>query len=147
MENTTNDKASPGENRTGHATTNAPSVMPSFLHAMAEPMHATLPAATIAARERVMRGALVAACPEDKAAAILSALIRGFPIIGAGRAADALAAAGFVWPQSAPARCLGPITRAVARRGLIVPKGITKGLTKRSHAGRVNWWRWVGEAS
>jgi len=145
MKNPTNNKASPGLNRTGHTTTNAPTVSPAVPDTMAKPMHAKIPAETIAAREQGMGAALDSTPAKDKAA-IHAALIRGFRIIGSGRAADALAAAGFTWPESAPARCLGPITRAVARLGLIAPEGITKGLTKRSHAGQLTWWRWVGGA-
>jgi len=113
--------------------------------ASAEPMHASPPSVTRRARARGMAAAMCSA-PAADCAAVFAALMKGFQIIRCGRAEDALRAAGFIWPASAPARCLGPITRSVARLGLIQAEDITKGLTTRSHAGRVTWWRWVGGA-
>ncbi len=115
-----------------------------FPNSSPHPMHQNIPRDTIRAREHGMARALGAASPEDKAA-ITNALLTGFRTIREGRAEDAIRAAQFHWPESAPPRCLGAIVAYLGRTGIIAPLTITKGLSKRSHAGRTTWWRWCGE--
>jgi ATP-dependent DNA ligase len=86
---------------------------------------------------------LKSATPRAEQALIRSALERGFQIIGEGRAEEALAAVGFVWPESAAPRAHGPIVRGIAKDGLIRSVRLERSTGARAHCGPANRWRWV----
>lgn len=102
--------------------------------ASAKPMHSAA-----LARDQGMARTLTTTTAQDRAA-IAAALLRGFDPVKPLRAEDALACADFAWPVHVNARCLGAIVSHLARIGMIVEQGWTKGRQGRSHAGRVSLW-------
>lgn len=125
----------------GRDAANIPNLQDQGEPARANPMHTAT-----AARDQAMARTLNTTTPQDRAA-IASALLRGFDPVAPLRAEDALARAAFDWPAHVSPRCLGAIVSHLARIGLIVEHGWTKGRTGRSHAGRVSLWLRAGGAS
>jgi hypothetical protein len=122
----------------GRDAANIPNLHEQVEPASAKPMHTAA-----AARDQGMARTLNATTPQDRAA-IVSALLRGLDPLLPLRAEDALPRAGFEWPAHVSPRCLGAIVSHLARTGLIVEQGWTKGRKGRSHAGRVSLWLRVG---
>lgn len=118
----------------GRDAANIPNLHEHCDPARAKPMHTTT-----TARDQGMAWTLNTTTPQDRAA-IASALLRGFDLVTPLRAEDALQRAGFEWPAHVSPRCLGAIVSHLARTGLIVEQGWTKGRMGRSHAGRVSLW-------
>jgi len=113
------------------------------LHGQGDPARVNPMHTATAARDQGMARALNATTPQDRAA-IASALLRGLDPVTPLRAEDALPRAGFDWPAHVKPRCLGAIVSHLARTGLIVEQGWTKGRKGRSHAGRVSLWLRAG---
>ncbi len=116
------------------ANANGDSLPPRPGDSIPAPMHGGA-----AARDAAMGRVLRATSTGDRAA-IVAAILAGLDPVEPRRAEEALAAAGFAWPESAPRRCLGAIVAGLARLGLIVEIGWTKGRSGPSHAGRVSLW-------
>ena len=91
------------------------------------------------AKERGMSCALFATPLADRQA-ITAALLRGLNSRHGMRAEEALSVVGFQWPLTARPRSLGAIVSKLARTGLIVETGLTKGRSERSRRGRVSLW-------
>lgn len=90
-------------------------------------------------RDRGMRRALIRTSFADRQA-ITAALLSGFSCHCSMRAEEALVADDFEWPANVSRRSLGGLVSSLARRGIIVESGVTKGFHGRSHAGRVSLW-------
>jgi hypothetical protein len=91
-------------------------------------------------RNEALTKVINATSSEDRTA-IINALINGFDENVDKRAEDALADAGYKWPDTASPRSLGAIVAHLSRKGVIVESGWTKGRSGRSHCGRVSLWR------